>query len=79
MLDLFDELHRDGLTLVVITHDAAVSTRAQRRVQIADGPLGGLIGAAIGVFVVVAVSVAAEWTPILDTRIVIASALRSGG
>jgi putative ABC transport system ATP-binding protein len=39
VLDLFDELHRDGLTLVVITHDAAVSTRAQRRVQIADGVL----------------------------------------
>ena len=39
VLDLFDELHRDGLTLVVITHDAAVSTRAQRRVRIADGVL----------------------------------------
>ena len=39
VLDLFDELHRDGLTLVVITHDAAVSARAQRRVRIADGTL----------------------------------------
>jgi len=39
MLDLFDELHRDGLTLVVITHDAAVSARAQRRVRITDGRL----------------------------------------
>jgi len=39
VLDLFDELHRDGLTLVVITHDAAVSARAQRRVRIADGML----------------------------------------
>jgi len=39
VLDLFDELHADGLTLIVITHDAAVSARAQRRVRIADGRL----------------------------------------
>ena len=39
VLDLFDELHRDGLTLVVITHDPGVSMRAQRRVRIADGML----------------------------------------
>lgn len=39
VLDLFDELHADGLTLVVITHDPAVSARAQRRVRISDGTL----------------------------------------
>ena len=39
VLDLFDELHRDGLTLIVITHDSVVSARAQRRVRIADGTL----------------------------------------
>ncbi|WP_207218917.1 ABC transporter ATP-binding protein [Pengzhenrongella frigida] len=39
VLDLFDELHRDGLTLVVITHDAGVSARAQRRIRIDDGTL----------------------------------------
>ncbi len=39
VLDLFDELHADGLTLVVITHDPAVSARAQRRVRISDGHL----------------------------------------
>ena len=39
VLDLFDELHGDGLTLVVITHDQAVSSRAERRVRIADGRL----------------------------------------
>nr|WP_052104912.1 ABC transporter ATP-binding protein [Cellulomonas bogoriensis] len=43
VLDLFDELHADGLTLVVITHDAAVSARAQRRVRIADGTLTELV------------------------------------
>jgi putative ABC transport system ATP-binding protein len=39
VLDLFDELHGDGLTLVVITHDPAVSARAQRRIRISDGTL----------------------------------------
>jgi putative ABC transport system ATP-binding protein len=39
ILDLFDELRRGGLTLVVITHDHAVSHRAERRVEIIDGVL----------------------------------------
>jgi len=39
VLDLFDELHREGLTLIVITHDDVVSARAQRRVRIVDGLL----------------------------------------
>ncbi len=39
VMDLFDELHGDGLTLAVITHDPVVSARAQRRVRIADGRL----------------------------------------
>jgi len=39
VLDLFDELHADGLTLLVITHDDAVAARAQRRVRITDGVL----------------------------------------
>lgn len=39
ILDLFDDLHRQGLTLAIITHDSDVSARAQRRVQIKDGVL----------------------------------------
>lgn len=39
IMDLFDELHADGLTLIVITHDLAVSDRAERRVRISDGCL----------------------------------------
>lgn len=39
VLDLFDELHAAGLTLIVITHDDAVSLRAQRRIRISDGRL----------------------------------------
>ncbi|WP_098470236.1 ABC transporter ATP-binding protein [Serinibacter salmoneus] len=39
VLDLFDELHGDGLTLAVITHDPQVAARAQRQVRITDGRL----------------------------------------
>ncbi|MDY0830175.1 ABC transporter ATP-binding protein [Microbacterium sp. BG28] len=39
VMDLFDELRADGLTLIVITHDDAVAARANRRVRIADGRL----------------------------------------
>ncbi|HEY9412847.1 MAG TPA: ABC transporter ATP-binding protein [Jiangellaceae bacterium] len=39
VLDVFDELHAEGLTLAVITHDDGVSRRAQRRVRIVDGRL----------------------------------------
>lgn len=39
VMALFDELHADGVTLLVITHDLAVSARAARRVRIEDGRL----------------------------------------
>jgi putative ABC transport system ATP-binding protein len=39
VLDLFDELRAAGTTLIVITHDEAVSARANRQAQIADGRL----------------------------------------
>lgn len=39
LLDLFDELRADGLTLIVITHNEAVSRRADRRIEIIDGTL----------------------------------------
>jgi putative ABC transport system ATP-binding protein len=42
VLDLFDELRDGGTTLVVITHDEAVSARAARRVRITDGRLSEL-------------------------------------
>jgi putative ABC transport system ATP-binding protein len=37
ILDLFDSLHDQGLTLAVVTHDDTVSRRAQRRVRTVDG------------------------------------------
>ena len=39
LLGLFDELHHDGVTLLVITHNLSVVRRAQRRVTIRDGRL----------------------------------------
>jgi putative ABC transport system ATP-binding protein len=40
VMELLDDLHAGGLTLAVITHDDAISRRAQRRVRITDGTLG---------------------------------------
>ena len=37
LMDLFDELRADGLTLVVVTHDSDVSARADRIVGVRDG------------------------------------------
>lgn len=42
VMDLFEELNRDGLTLMIITHDSAVSSRAHRSIRIADGTLSEL-------------------------------------
>jgi putative ABC transport system ATP-binding protein len=39
ILEVFDELHHEGMTLAVITHDDQVSRRAQRQVRIVDGTL----------------------------------------
>jgi putative ABC transport system ATP-binding protein len=39
ILDLFDDLHRAGLTVVVITHDPDVSARAQSSYRMLDGVL----------------------------------------
>jgi putative ABC transport system ATP-binding protein len=37
ILDLFDELHAQGRTLVLVTHDPAVASRAKRVVTLKDG------------------------------------------
>lgn len=39
VLDIFDELHRAGMTLVVITHDPSIAERGERRILIRDGEL----------------------------------------
>ncbi|HEV2768087.1 MAG TPA: ABC transporter ATP-binding protein [Acidimicrobiales bacterium] len=37
VMDLLRDLHRDGLTLVLVTHDQAIGAMAQRRVVVRDG------------------------------------------
>ena len=37
VLDLLEELHRDGATIVMVTHDPELALRAQREVHIVDG------------------------------------------
>ncbi len=37
VLDLLAELNRSGATLVLVTHDAAVASRAHRRMHLTDG------------------------------------------
>jgi len=48
VLDILGQLSREGLTLVVITHDEQVAARADRRVRIVDGTLGEVEAAAAG-------------------------------
>jgi macrolide transport system ATP-binding/permease protein len=37
LLDLFEKLNKEGLTLIIVTHDENVARRASRRVHIVDG------------------------------------------
>jgi len=39
IIDLFMQLNRDGLTLLVVTHNAALARAAQRQIEIVDGRL----------------------------------------
>jgi ABC-type glutathione transport system ATPase component len=39
LLALFDELHDQGITLVVVTHDIGVAHRAERIVTLLDGEI----------------------------------------
>lgn len=42
VMDLFEELNREGVTVLMITHDAGIAHRAQNMVEIRDGMLGHL-------------------------------------
>jgi putative ABC transport system ATP-binding protein len=48
LMDLLDRLNSGGLTIVIITHDAAVAAHAGRTVTISDGVLSERIGTGHG-------------------------------
>jgi putative ABC transport system ATP-binding protein len=37
VMDLLEELHRDGATIIMVTHDMQLAARAQRNVHVMDG------------------------------------------
>jgi putative ABC transport system ATP-binding protein len=37
VMELLEELHREGTTLIMVTHDPQQAARAQRHVQVIDG------------------------------------------
>ena len=39
ILAMFDELHRDGLTIIMVTHDDSVAERCQRVLRLRDGEI----------------------------------------
>lgn len=39
ILEIFNELHRQGNTVIMVTHDAAVADRADRTIRIRDGKI----------------------------------------
>ena len=39
ILDVLEGLNKDGLTIIVVTHDEAVASRANRRVHVVDGAI----------------------------------------
>ena len=40
IIDLLEGLNRDGLTLVVVTHDPEIGERARRHIRVVDGRIG---------------------------------------
>ena len=49
ILDLLDELHRGGATLIIVTHDPKVASRAERTVRMLDGRVESITGRTAGV------------------------------
>jgi putative ABC transport system ATP-binding protein len=43
VMELLEELHRDGATIVMVTHDPELAMRAQREVHIVDGQVVDLV------------------------------------
>lgn len=41
IIELMEELNRNGLTLVVVTHDPEIGERARRQIRVVDGRIAG--------------------------------------
>ena len=41
IIELMEELNRNGLTLVVVTHDPEIGERARRQIRVVDGKIAG--------------------------------------
>jgi putative ABC transport system ATP-binding protein len=39
ILELFDDLHRSGSTIVIVTHDEAIASRCPRAIRLSDGKI----------------------------------------
>ncbi len=39
VMELLEGLHRDGLTLILVTHDQAIGATAARRIEVRDGQI----------------------------------------
>jgi putative ABC transport system ATP-binding protein len=44
VLDLFDDLHRQGMTILMVTHETDVASRAERVLQFKDGRITDGLG-----------------------------------
>jgi putative ABC transport system ATP-binding protein len=49
VIDLLEGLHRNGMALIVVTHDPEVGARARRRIRMVDGKIHGDDGDGDGV------------------------------
>jgi len=43
VMQLIEELHREGATIVMVTHDPELAVRAQREVRLVDGKVAGVV------------------------------------
>ena len=39
IMELFEEIHRKGNTVIIVTHDQAIASRAERIIKIKDGKI----------------------------------------
>jgi putative ABC transport system ATP-binding protein len=48
ILDLLDELHAEGKTILLVTHEPSVGARAERTLHLKDGKIEGVVERRIG-------------------------------